>query len=83
MVLIVIAGATSRTYEPQEDLAAWPCQVQLSFMAEIDHTKQKYLASRFPGTPIFADVSDMKRRHARCHDGQSAEVPEAKGQTNN
>ena len=40
-------------------------------MAEVFPGKQKYLADRFPGVPIFMDVCDMGRNNAPTVDGYS------------
>ena len=45
-------------------------------MAEIHRGKQRYLAERFPGVPIFQDVTDLTRLHAPTSDGGSIKVPE-------
>ena len=47
----------------------------MSFMAEVFPGKQKYLADRFPGVPIFMDVCDMGRNNAPTVDGYSLAVP--------
>ena len=53
-------------------------QVQLCFMAEIDEAKSEYLMSRFPGTSVFQDVSDMGKAFAPTwNDGKAAKVPKA------
>ena len=53
-------------------------QVVMGFMAEIQKGKQDYLASRFPGVPIFQDVSEMDKAFARTANGNAARVPEAR-----
>ena len=48
-------------------------------MAENDARKQGYLASRFPNTVLFNDVTETVKPTARLWDGMTARVPQARG----
>lgn len=54
-----------------------PCQIDHTFMVEIDMQKRSYLAKHFPETILFKDMADMGKMEAATHNGVYRAVPKA------